>query len=41
MDIEDIVLVATVREDIHNHALQVNGARNELRMAMRVTANLR
>ena len=26
MDIEDVVLVATVREDIRNHALQVNAA---------------
>ena len=26
MDIEDVVLVTTVREDIHNHALQVNAA---------------
>lgn len=26
MDIEDVVLVATVREDIRNHALQVVGA---------------
>jgi hypothetical protein len=26
MDIEDVVLVATVREDIRNHALQVDGA---------------
>jgi hypothetical protein len=26
MDIEDVVLVATVREDIRNHALQVDAA---------------
>jgi hypothetical protein len=26
MDIEDVVLVATVREDIRNHALRVDGA---------------
>jgi len=26
MNIEDVVLVATVREDIRNHALQVNAA---------------
>ena len=32
MDIEDVVLVATVREDIRNHALQVDGAEIPRRM---------
>jgi hypothetical protein len=32
MDIEDVVLVATIREDTYNHALQVDAAETPCRM---------
>jgi hypothetical protein len=32
MDIEDVVLVATVREDVHNHVLQVDAAETPRRV---------